>query len=1764
MQFNEELDAKRVDSALAGDQSKAQPEDVPYLRMAKALKAHAAWKEDEMDKGVMDTQKGHLLQIASNMKNAKQMTSPFSTKEKPAKTPGKWSRPWFVWAGGAVAVLAVVLLFFVTQTGTIPFKNLGKSTQMAGLSKLSLVIPEANAADAFSMLVERQDQGGADIDTSFNIQSKVSVDQNTLNQSLRVVKVSDQAQVEVPYDMKKTGDGQFNIKPQQSLDSGSVYRVVIATAVADDKGALRQRDFSWAIQTKDVFRVIRSVPAYASTGVPLDTAIEVMLSQNEWSDPAQYFEIQPSVKGRFETHGRTLVFLPEKPLATSTLYTVTYKKGWGVANSGLSLTEDHVIKFQTSNGDTRQTSSQLYLSSYLAESAPGTEPVILISSTNETAPIDVTGYSVTYDDAKKAIQEIESQPYWMDTADIKTKTLSGLAKDQAFALSVKAEGTRSWSKAIRLPSNLNPGVYVIKLQQVNGQPSWVILQISKLAAYMMADRDQILAWTINTETHKPLESSVRLEDQSVRADAQGLAYLKVPQAWQNTNSDQSHDWPSAVLDFGVDDMRLLAILRNPGLYVGGYGYYGSDYESTKATFNTWSYIFSDRPLYRSQDKINVFGLLQDRASGKGVGKAVVQIQNYGMLDFGTYQSKIFAQVELTTDDAGFWNGQLEWKGALSPGYYNIVLLKDGKQVTSRTVEIRDVVKPAYYIQVVPDKKSIFAGDEAKGQVVVKFYDGTPVSKAKVTLNASGGYMDGNQPMQVTTDDMGYAQYAFKTGSPGCNLNERYVNCSSRDTLSVEARPSVGEEGEIYAYASYNVWRSHLFLGSESEKENNGNAVMQYRVRQVDLSQENGREQDSVLTGGVPNVAVKAKVIEQHWDRTQTGNVYDPVDKKVVPQYRFDMRDVEAAMLDGQTDSDGRVTFTFPMKDGIFYRLLVWTESNGVQQAYTSYISKGWYNRSGDDVPTLVPTASHDQKNSYNLGEKVSLSFMQSGQKLASENTPFLFVHAARGLQQAQYSSNPTHEFEFTNQEIPNMTVYGVAFLGNGFVMSQYNASFDSQERELKVTLDSDETNYAPGEQAVFHAKVLNKDGNPVSDARVAVTVVDEALLAISQLDSTEQPLDSIYRWLPDGIIATNMTHSPNMENGFGGGGAEMGGGERANQVRRNFKDQATFMVLRTGSDGTATGSFTMPDNITSWRFTAAAVSPDLRAGSARLNVPATKPLFVDAVIPQNILISDKPILKVRAFGTALPKSGEVTYTVDIPTLGINSQQVKGPAGKAVYLALEHPVAGEHKAVISVSLDGSTKDAIERIVTIVASRATHDERVSMELAPGTELPDLGQSPEVELIFESKARSSARGQVEMLANPWSARLESAVAGRVARELLKDYYQAPSNYPSDIQVTRFQRASGGLAVLPYSSEDVALSSKVAAADPEGVDQTLLANYFWTVTDDQKVSREESIQALAGLAALGQPVVSRLHSLTSLSDLSWRETLALARGLESIGDREAARSLLESLLAKAQENDGLMQVMVSKSQAENIEATSEAAALAAAMSHPAAGKLMAYVESNWNNDALTDLDKMMYLQKYIPTLVPTGAKVTYAIGQETKTIDLKEQPIYSVRLTAEEAKAFRAVSVDGPVAVSFIKRAAGDTLKTSPLLNISREYQQDGKPIKDLHEGDLVTVSLTSSWDQKAQDGCYTLRDRLPAGFMSVVNISFDRYAREPLYYPYDMTESEVSFVVCKQPKPFTIKYLARIVSLGSYTAGGALLQSMDAPSLAAVSAPMTVEVK
>jgi uncharacterized protein YfaS (alpha-2-macroglobulin family) len=611
-----------------------------------------------------------------------------------------------------------------------------------------------------------------------------------------------------------------------------------------------------------------------------------------------------------------------------------------------------------------------------------------------------------------------------------------------------------------------------------------------------------------------------------------------------------------------------------------------------------------------------------------------------------------------------------------------------------------------------------------------------------------------------------------------------------------------------------------------------------------------------------------------------------------------------------------------------------------------------------------------------------------------------------------------------------------------------------------------------------------------------------------------------------------------------------------------LKIQQHLLLWETGFGGDAEQTFTAPDNITSWRMTAAALTDDHYAGQGRINVSVTKPVFVDAVIAKNLLVKDKPVIKIRAHGIALPSQGEVTYVVDIPTLGIDDQEVKGEVFDPVYLAIDNLVAGKHKAIIGVKAGGKV-DAIEREIEVIESRATHEERLVTELGPGVTLPDPGISSEVRVTFESKAKAMKRADVWRLAHPWSARLEAQLSGVMMRKVFAEYYG--EEIDADIEtLLSYQQNDGGLSILPYASSEVDISSKAATANAGAFDTGKLTNYFWEISDNEEVSREESISALAGLAALGQPVLERLRVAAAQEDLTWREELALMRGLEESGDREASRALLDSLIAKAETHDGQMRLAVSEDITEEIEATVQTAAMAAVLAHPDAEKLMAYVESVWNHEAMTDLDRAIYLEKIVPTLADVDVKIEYAIGEDTAEIDLSEWAYHTISLLPQEVKQFRVLSVNGPAAASFLRRSEGDIKESSPLLSIKRIYINTDGSMDELHEGDMVNVHLNVGWDARAQDGCYIVRDRLPGTFVPIVTIRYGRWHRTGDWYPQEISNGEISFVVCKRDAPINISYTARVVTLGKYSTDGAIIQSMQVPGLAATSESETIKVE
>ena len=77
------------------------------------------------------------------------------------------------------------------------------------------------------------------------------------------------------------------------------------------------------------------------------------------------------------------------------------------------------------------------------------------------------------------------------------------------------------------------------------------------------------------------------------------------------------------------------------------------------------------------------------------------------------------------------------------------------------------------------------------------------------------------------------------------------------------------------------------------------------------------------------------------------------------------------------------------------------------------------------------------------------------------------------------------------------------------------------------------------------------------------------------------------------------TQTPPLEKGFGYGGGYLAGAA-GTRVRANFLPMAYYGVLKTDAAGHASATFTMPDDLTTWRVMAVALSQDASTRSAHV------------------------------------------------------------------------------------------------------------------------------------------------------------------------------------------------------------------------------------------------------------------------------------------------------------------------------------------------------------------------------------------------------------------------------------------------------------------------------------------------------------------------------------------------------------------------------------
>jgi uncharacterized protein YfaS (alpha-2-macroglobulin family) len=188
-------------------------------------------------------------------------------------------------------------------------------------------------------------------------------------------------------------------------------------------------------------------------------------------------------------------------------------------------------------------------------------------------------------------------------------------------------------------------------------------------------------------------------------------------------------------------------------------------------------------------------------------------------------------------------------------------------------------------------------------------------------------------------------------------------------------------------------------------------------------------------------------------------------------------------------------------------------------------------------------------------------------------------------------------------------------------------------KRLAVTLTPERSEYRPGDSArvrvaVRDARTTGPDDKPSAGGRSEVTLwaVDEGVLSLTGY-TTPDPIDLIYQARGLGMrLASNMTTvAPQVPEGMKGSREPGGGGGAAGAdiLRSRFQTTAFFLgSVVTDAQGNAVVTAKLPDNLTTFRVMAVAVTAGDRYGKGQSSLLVTRPLLARQALPRFVRPGD--------------------------------------------------------------------------------------------------------------------------------------------------------------------------------------------------------------------------------------------------------------------------------------------------------------------------------------------------------------------------------------------------------------------------------------------------------------------------------------------------------------------------------------------------------------
>lgn len=704
-----------------------------------------------------------------------------------------------------------------------------------------------------------------------------------------------------------------------------------------------------------------------------------------------------------------------------------------------------------------------------------------------------------------------------------------------------------------------------------------------------------------------------------------------------------------------------------------------------------TYLYTDRPIYQPGQTVYFRAVARDAYNGLYTLPAQTSL----LVEIYDGLGNLLSSPELPLSGFGTAHGEYRLAEEAEPGYYR---LQSGED--SLSFQVAEYRKPEIDLQVSFADEQVQAGQELAASVSARYFFDAPAGNVPLrwALYRSSAWFS-IPGYQAGVEDLGWleaAVYPNLSGRLGDLVAEGEGVTDPRGVFALQV-PAALEEEQAPGLQHYTL---EVTLQDESGLPVSGRdtALVHPAAFYIGLRPD--------VWVGQAGVAAGFELITTDWEGNPSGDHalhaefrkvtwtrQEPELLGAFPVFIPEYTPISSADLRTGEDGLARLSFT-PPEPGT-YQLQV--SGGGALSQVTL-----WVGGDGQAVWPQLPNQrlrlTSDSNRPYQPGQTAQVfipnPFGRAVPALVTiERATVLRYEVIQLSEQGTLLPIALSEADAPNVYVSVLLLNAPAGSSPDFRLGFLTLEVDPAQSLLHMELTQQPEVAGPGEAVSLEIQVTDFQGKPVQ-AEFSVAAVDAAVLALAEANAL--PIDeAFYGKQPIGThtnlsLAAYANRLLYQAGGVGGGGEE--GSPPA--VRQDFLDTAFWNAeIVTDANGTASVTFTLPDNLTTWKILAKGLTADTRVGESETQVVATKDLLIRPVAPRFMAAGDHVLLagivqnntpndlfaEVTLQGTGFvldeadAGAGTVTRLVSLPAGGRQRVEWWGTAGDVPSLDLTFSV-----------------------------------------------------------------------------------------------------------------------------------------------------------------------------------------------------------------------------------------------------------------------------------------------------------------------------------------------------------------------------------------------------------------------------------------------------------------------------------------------------------